>query len=328
MADYPAITVIVPVYQVAQYLEECVDSVLGQTFAEFELVLVDDGSTDGSGELCEHYAKLDHRVRTIHQPNRGLSAARNVGMEAARGAWILFLDADDTLHPHCLERLWSGALEVPEQVNIIAGSIELFGGRTDRVAFAVPDTGFHRLPLAHILLGALLPFPSSVPFVSTWGKLHRSSSLSRFRFPEGKTFEDLRSMPARALLSPSGWWVTSESLYRYRVGRPGSITTAATFARAYAEAEAWFILAKDLRKMFLETELRRALRPTQARARLLARQALKQAHGLKDHLRALGLVLKSGLLEPGLGTSAHFAKALAILVAAAMERRRASARGS
>ena len=102
----PEISVIVPVYQAGGFLAPCVESVRGQRFRDWELILVDDGSTDGSGERCEQYAASDPRIRALRLPeNRGVSAARNRGLEAARGDWIAFLDADDRYVPETLETL-------------------------------------------------------------------------------------------------------------------------------------------------------------------------------------------------------------------------------
>ena len=102
----PAISVIVPVYQAERLLPQCVESVLGQTFSDWELLLVDDGSRDGSPALCDAYATGDARVRVFHKPNGGVSSARNLGLEQARGQCIAFLDADDALGPAALETLW------------------------------------------------------------------------------------------------------------------------------------------------------------------------------------------------------------------------------
>lgn len=96
-------SVIVPVYQSARFLPRCIDSVLAQTFPFFELLLIDDGSIDGSGEICDRYARRDGRIRVIHQANRGVSAARNAGLRRARGEYFYFLDADDFLSPRLLE---------------------------------------------------------------------------------------------------------------------------------------------------------------------------------------------------------------------------------
>lgn len=91
------ISVIVPVYNAEKYLHRCVDSILAQTFKDFELLLIDDGSTDGSGAICDEYAQKDSRVRVFHKENGGVSSARNLGLENARGEWILFVDSDDAL---------------------------------------------------------------------------------------------------------------------------------------------------------------------------------------------------------------------------------------
>jgi len=93
----PKISVIVPVYNVEKYLRECVDSVLAQTFSDFELILVDDGSPDNSGKICDEYASKDSRVRVFHKTNGGVSSARNLGVENARGEWIMFVDSDDMI---------------------------------------------------------------------------------------------------------------------------------------------------------------------------------------------------------------------------------------
>ena len=102
----PAISVIVPVYQAEALLPQCVESVLAQTFSDWELLLIDDGSRDGSPTLCDGYAARDPRIRVFHKPNGGVSTARNLGLEQAAGPYIAFLDADDTFEPAALETLW------------------------------------------------------------------------------------------------------------------------------------------------------------------------------------------------------------------------------
>lgn len=103
----PCISVIVPVYQAEKLLPACVESVEKQTFSDWELLLVDDGCTDGSGALCDGYAAKDSRIRALHQPrNAGVSEARNRGLREASGAYIAFLDADDALEPRALETMW------------------------------------------------------------------------------------------------------------------------------------------------------------------------------------------------------------------------------
>lgn len=103
----PAISVIVPVYQAEKLLPQCVESVLAQTFSDWELLLIDDGSRDGSPALCDGYAARDARVRAFHKPNGGVSDARNLGLAQAAGQYIAFLDADDAFEPAALETLWA-----------------------------------------------------------------------------------------------------------------------------------------------------------------------------------------------------------------------------
>lgn len=100
------ISVIVPIYKVEKYLSCCLDSIINQTYDPLEIILVDDGSPDSCGKICEEYAKKDHRIKVIHKENGGLSDARNVGLEAATGDWIVFVDSDDFIHVQMIEQLW------------------------------------------------------------------------------------------------------------------------------------------------------------------------------------------------------------------------------
>ena len=97
MKSNPKISIIVPVYNVEQYLPRCIDSILNQSFADFELLLIDDGSKDKSGAICDEYAAKDSRVRVYHKENGGVSSARNIGLENARGEWLSFIDGDDEI---------------------------------------------------------------------------------------------------------------------------------------------------------------------------------------------------------------------------------------
>lgn len=106
-----SISIIVPVYNVEKYLCECLDSILAQTYSDFELILVDDGSADRSGAICDEYAERDKRIRVFHQENKGQSAARNFGIDVSCGEWIHFVDSDDVIHPQMVELLYTAATE-------------------------------------------------------------------------------------------------------------------------------------------------------------------------------------------------------------------------
>lgn len=105
--DRPLFSIIVPVYNTAAYLEQCIDSILGQKFSSLELVLIDDGSTDGSSDICDRYARCDNRISVIHKLNAGVSAARNDGLDVAKGSYIWFVDSDDWISPDALSLLSS-----------------------------------------------------------------------------------------------------------------------------------------------------------------------------------------------------------------------------
>ena len=96
-------SVVVPIYNVEAYLRPCLDSLMGQTYEKLELLLIDDGSTDQSGAICDDYARRDSRVKVIHKGNSGVSAARNTGIEMASGKYLIFVDADDGVHPQLVE---------------------------------------------------------------------------------------------------------------------------------------------------------------------------------------------------------------------------------
>ena len=111
----PFFSVIIPVYNVEKYLDQCVRSVLNQPFTDLEVILVDDGSTDSSGKMCDAYVARDSRVRVIHQENGGLGQARNAGLHVAKGKWILFLDSDDYWCDGCLSMLVERMQQWPEE---------------------------------------------------------------------------------------------------------------------------------------------------------------------------------------------------------------------
>ncbi|GFH99674.1 glycosyltransferase [uncultured Phocaeicola sp.] len=117
----PVISIIVPVYNVEKYLSQCIDSILAQAFIDFELLLVDDGSTDGSGRICDEYANKDARIQVFHKKNGGVSSARNIGLEHVQGEWITFVDSDDWLDLKYCQILW----EEVQDVDLLFFSVSL-----------------------------------------------------------------------------------------------------------------------------------------------------------------------------------------------------------
>lgn len=170
------ISVIIPVYKVEEYLDQCVRSVTEQSCRELEIILVDDGSPDRCPQLCDAWAERDPRVRVIHQQNRGLSGARNAGMDAARGEFIAFADSDDYLHPEMLQTLLK-EMEDPAVSIVECGFHEICGSRDTVVS---PKRTL--LEKEEAVRSLLLPFGSVKSMV--WNKLYRHDAVRGLRFPE------------------------------------------------------------------------------------------------------------------------------------------------
>ena len=210
----PLISVIVPVYKVEAYLARCVDSILDQSFSDFELILVDDGSPDSCGALCDAYAKKDARIVVIHQKNGGLSAARNAGIDWAfahsDSQWLNFIDSDDWVHPEYLERLLNAAME--QNVSVSACGYASTEGREPTI---VDDELSPVLwePEAFYL-------EHNVNATVAWGKLYRREHFRSIRYPFGKINED-EFVTYQILFPAQRIAVIQAPLYNYYVNPTG-----------------------------------------------------------------------------------------------------------
>ena len=215
----PQISVIVPVYKVEQYLSACVDSILTQTFRDFELILVDDGSPDNCGSMCDAYAAQDPRVRVIHQQNGGLSAARNTGIELAKGDYIAYVDSDDYVSNRYLELLLQRITESNAEIAVCKTQTFVDGKKPIEPDLSKPNS--------HTLSGwdavmSIYQGDASVP-VNAWGKLYRAELISDLRFPEGRLHEDQAYVPIACYRAKQVACLDA-GIYFYR-DRPESITT-------------------------------------------------------------------------------------------------------
>ena len=138
----PEISVIVPVYNVEKYLRRCIDSIRSQTYADFELILVDDGSPDNCGIICDEYAEKDSRIKIVSKPNGGLPAARNTAIYFAQGEYIYFLDSDDTLCDDALQNAYDGIVENNYPDLLHTGFIRVVDGKETLVPAGQPDENF------------------------------------------------------------------------------------------------------------------------------------------------------------------------------------------
>lgn len=176
------ISIIVPVYKVEPYLRKCVDSILAQTFTDFEVILVDDGSPDNSGKICDEYASKDSRVRVIHKKNGGLSSARNAGIDVARGKYLGFVDSDDYIEKDMYELLYDNI--VKEQADLsICGVYDLYANREPKI-----------LKTQYMVLSKIeamkMILEAKVVSVQAWNKLYKKEIFDTIRYPEGVITED------------------------------------------------------------------------------------------------------------------------------------------
>ena len=208
------ISVIVPVYNVEKYLARCVDSVLAQTFRELEIILVDDGSTDRSGAICDDYEKKDDRIRVIHKPNGGLSDARNAGIDVAEGQFLCFVDSDDFIDPEMLETLYRLLIEHEADISV-CGIRDCFdSGKSFEYSEHKQLVLSGMEALKYILEGKYL-------YGSICNKLIRCELCQEHRFVKGKTYEDAFFIPelflcakkvAATTLSYYNYWHRSDSI--------------------------------------------------------------------------------------------------------------------
>lgn len=205
------ITVIVPIYNVERHLRRCVDSILAQTFRDLEVILVDDGSTDGCPRICDGYAAADPRVRVIHQNNEGVSAARNAGLDAAAGDYIGFVDGDDSIRPEMYERLLRACEEHDVPVAMCGREAVDEDGRVLYVECCPPQPGF--LSAEEALRSLLLADGASCDS-SPCDKLYRRSLFEGIRFPLGVRYEDQIVMP-RLLYRAERTFHVGRPLYVY-----------------------------------------------------------------------------------------------------------------
>lgn len=179
------VSMIVPVYQVENYIAQCIESVLYQTFQDFELILIDDGSKDQSGSICDSYAEKDDRILVIHTKNRGAAAARNVGLEQASGNYITFLDGDDYLDKHMIERLYA-AIKQSEYDMVVCDFLNLLPDEKDNFIVQLQEkTVDGREVLEH-----LKNEKNYGLWTIVWNKIYKREVLENLRFPDGKYFED------------------------------------------------------------------------------------------------------------------------------------------
>jgi len=177
------VSIIIPIYNQQEYLHKCINSVLSQTYSDLEIILVDDGSIDGSGAMCDTFTSADSRISVIHQENKGLSGARNSGLQIASGKYIFFLDADDYLDVNCIEHLLDMAIK--DDLDVVQAN---FYYNYENYLLINCSSKTRIIRDKHFLMRALLKQDYIKNFA--WGKLIKTEIAKKNLFPESKYFED------------------------------------------------------------------------------------------------------------------------------------------
>ena len=204
------ISVIVPVYKTEAYLPQCIDSILRQTYRDLEILLIDDGSPDNCGGICEEYARSDTRIRVFHTENKGLSAARNLGLREAKGEYIGFVDSDDWLEPDMYEILLRRLEETGTNISACGVRSEYQDRSYD---YSIRDA---------VYIGTEATKVIACNFsTATWNKLYKKTIWTGISFPESSTYEDAAIL-CKVVLKAGSMSCVPKPLYHYRM-RVGSI---------------------------------------------------------------------------------------------------------
>ena len=247
----PKASVIVPVYKVEEYLEKCVQSILAQTERDFELILVDDGSPDRCGALCDSLAQTDSRIRVIHQENQGLGGARNTGIREARGDWLLLVDSDDWIEPKILEKAMEAGLR--EEADLVMFAFRTVDEQGRELGVFREDMPKERGIGLQEHKEALLTAPCA------WNKLYRRSFFqgTGLAYPPRVWYEDLRTSPK--LMAKAGRMVFLDEVGYNYLQRQGSIMKSANLERNREILDAFDDLLPWFRKEGLFEAYRREL---------------------------------------------------------------------
>lgn len=214
------ISIIVPVYNISSFLSQCIESILAQTYKNYELILIDDGSTDGSEHICDEFAENDKRINVIHKKNEGLVRARKTGIDRASGEFIAYVDGDDWLEPNMLERLYETMIK--ENVDIVmCGRYEDTGDTHRQVFHGIKEGRYDRQALLEnvypnmIVNGAFFEWGI---FPSVWDKLFKKECLEKHQLvvDDRLTMGEDAACTYPAILNANSIYVLHDCLYHYR----------------------------------------------------------------------------------------------------------------
>jgi len=213
------ITIVVPIYNVSKYLVECIESIIYQTYNNIEIILVDDGSYDGSSDICDKFEKKDSRIRVIHKTNGGLSDARNVGIKNAKGKYICFIDSDDIISKYYLEKLYNAIYE--SQADISVGNFTNFKD-TKEINDIECKKALLEINNGKESIKKIYNKKTYLKMTVAWNKLYKTELFSNILYDKGKIHED-ESTTYKILYKANKVVIISDIIYYYRYV-PNSIT--------------------------------------------------------------------------------------------------------
>ena len=215
------VSIIVPVYNVENYLRMCLDSIEHQTYSNIEVLLINDGSPDSSGEICQEYVARDSRFRYFEKENGGLSDARNYGIDRSKGKFLTFIDSDDWVEPTYVEDMYQAALN--NNSEIVVSSYSQFDNKENHYLVHIWDDYYEKNYSNKKLMNSLpLLVRKDYSFLTSWGILFSRKLFNNVKFPKGKVIEDSRTNYKLFSKSKCTTYI-NKSLYMYRIGREGSI---------------------------------------------------------------------------------------------------------
>ncbi|MBR6643462.1 MAG: glycosyltransferase family 2 protein [Lachnospiraceae bacterium] len=221
----PVISVLMPAYNVEKYIAMSIASVLNQTMSDFELIIINDGSTDATGENIEKYKNMDTRIRVYHRENRGLASARNMAVSYARGEYVTFIDSDDTVKEDYLECLYENAVKY--NADVAVASYYSYVEAENVYRYVVLEQGYEVKSFTgqEAYQNYYNPVNGyNIAFVVAWGKLFKRELLTKLHFPNGKLHEDSFTIYKAYLLSDKIIYV-NKNLYMYRVRENSIMST-------------------------------------------------------------------------------------------------------
>lgn len=234
------ISVIVPIYNVEKYLDKCIQSIIGQTYKNLEIILVDDGSKDNSGKICDKYAKEDSRIKVIHKKNGGMSDARNKGLEAASGKYIQFVDSDDYMAENMMEILHKDLIENDADISLCAHYIV----RENEFS---TDASYEKIVYTN--REAIEEFLLDTKIRSyVWNKMFKKSLFDNIKFPTGRVFEDLLTISK--IFTEAKRLVLDDTPLYYYVQREGSVLHTQTKELRLAYINATFEVYDYIKSKF------------------------------------------------------------------------------